>query len=541
MTIHTWSTIMVDINIRYGILMTKPHPSTTLSPVHFDAVIFDLDGVITQTAEVHARAWKRMFDDYLGTHTDKSRPFDMDTDYRNYVDGKPRYDGVASFLASRDIELPYGDEKDSPDTETICGLGNRKNILFNETLKRDGVNVYDSSIALIKALHAADIHTAIVSSSRNCKAVLEAAGISDLFEARVDGVDLELLKLPGKPAPDMFLEAARRLASKPQRCVGIEDASSGVESLRAADFGCVIGVNRGDYEEALFKHGADIVVSDLGELRVASPSDATAARDLPSALDCMNEIDPGNDHELAIFLDYDGSLTPIVDNPDNANLSDTMRKTLEDLAEVCELSIISGRDLADVRKRVALENIWYAGSHGFDMAGPRGERTQYQEGRSYLPVLDRAEDELNNLLADVPGVRVERKHFSIATHYRQVAPDHVQGVKDTVAGVHADHPELRMTTGKKIVELQPDIDWDKGQALRWLMQALSLDSERFIPLYIGDDVTDEDAFREIETEGIGILVAEQPQPTHANYHLANPDEVEIFLKRLTSILQGGDE
>jgi alpha,alpha-trehalase len=522
--------------------MKNTNVNNHLSPERFDAMVFDLDGVITRTAKVHAAAWKTMFDDYLAQCTPSGEqyiPFDVETDYRQYVDGKPRYEGVRSFLEARGVNLPYGNPDDPPGRETVCGLGNRKNALFLEELRMNGVEVYASSIALIRTLREAGFRTAVVSSSRNCQAVLEAANIADLFDARVDGRDLQRLNLKGKPAPDMFIEASHQLDSDPQRTVGVEDATAGVQAIRAAGFGKVIGVNRGDWAEALREHGADRVVVDLGELSVTNTAnELVSEQDLPSALDVLDEIIPGSNQDLALFLDYDGTLTPIVDHPDDAVLSHSMRATLQRLSKLCALAIISGRDLADVRERVGIAGLWYAGSHGFDLAGPGNEHTEYHEGIEYLPVLDAAEQRLRQALADVSGCLVERKRFSIATHYRQVTDDQVATLRRVVEETHAAHPELRLASGKKIFELQPDIDWNKGKALCWLMMTLDMDRDRFIPLYIGDDVTDEDAFRELEAGGgIGILVAPADQPTRAAYRLDDPDAVELFLNRLGDALE----
>lgn len=523
---------------------SSPVPTAVAGPTlrldRFAAAIFDLDGVITQTARVHAAAWKAMFDDYLASYTANgqadTRPFDIDTDYRRYVDGKPRYDGVCSFLQSRGIDLPYGSPDDSPEQQTICGLGNRKNKRVLEKLRRDGVKVYATSLQLIRRLRQAGLKTAVVSSSRNCQAVLEAAGISGLFDARVDGVERERLKLTGKPAPDIFLEASRRLGCDPQRCVGFEDATSGVQALRAAGYGCVIGVHRGNsptQAQALREQGADRVVTDLGELHLVTASgEPDATQQLPPALDSLDEILARDRRQPALFLDYDGTLTPIVPHPDDAHLSETMRASLQRLTGRCPVAIISGRDLSDVRQRVGIAGIWYAGSHGFDIAGPAGERHEYPQGRDYLPALDAAEQALRNRLGELPGCLVERKRFSIAIHYRQLAEDRLPAVKQAVDEIHTAHPELRLGSGKKLFELQPDLDWDKGKALHWLMQAQGLTSSHALPVYIGDDVTDEDAFRELAEEGVGILVAETVQATLASYRLHDPDQVEQFLKRL---------
>ena len=236
----------------------------------YDAVLFDLDGVLTATASVHATCWKRMFDEYLEARAaetgEPSKPFDTESDYLHYVDGKPRYDGVDSFLRSRGIELPWGDPGEPPNQETVCGLGNRKNELFNEVLEVQEPDIFHGSVELARKLRDAGIKTAVVSASKNAVPVLEAAGIDDLFEIVVDGKVAAHLGLAGKPAPDPFLEAARQLDVTPERAVVVEDAISGVQAGRAGNFGLVIGVDREGTGRALLERGADIVVTDLSEL-----------------------------------------------------------------------------------------------------------------------------------------------------------------------------------------------------------------------------------------------------------------------------------
>ena len=249
--------------------MKKP-PSPELSRERFDAVLFDLDGVLTDTARIHAAAWKRMFDEYLRGRAEAAgepfRPFEIDSDYGPYVDGKPRFDGVRDFLHSRQIELPEGSADDPPGRETVRGLGNRKNEMVNAVISSEGVEAYPSSVALTRQLQEKGIKTAVVTSSSNCDTVLEAAKIADLFETKVDGRVVAELKLSGKPAPDAFLEAARRLGVDPKRAVVVEDAISGVQAGRAGGFGLVIGVARKGDAEALAQNGADLVVNDLAEL-----------------------------------------------------------------------------------------------------------------------------------------------------------------------------------------------------------------------------------------------------------------------------------
>jgi beta-phosphoglucomutase family hydrolase len=239
-------------------------------PPEIEACLFDLDGVLTQTAKVHAAAWKTTFDEYLRKRAqergEEFREFDAVEDYDEYVDGRPRYEGVRSFLASRDIDLPQGSPSDPPDKDTIDGLGNRKNELVLELIHRDGFQPYEGSVRFVEAVRDAGLRRAVVSSSTNCRDVLVAAGILDLFEEIVDGVVAEREHLAGKPAPDTFLAAAHKLGVAPAHAAVFEDALAGVEAGRAGRFGLVVGVDRVGQADALKQHGADIVVKDLAEL-----------------------------------------------------------------------------------------------------------------------------------------------------------------------------------------------------------------------------------------------------------------------------------
>ncbi len=239
-------------------------------PTGVTACLFDLDGVLTQTAKVHSAAWKQMFDDYLrkrARRTDEAFvPFDPIGDYDQYVDGKPRYDGVRAFLASRGVELSEGDPDDTPAAETIHGLGNRKNEIVLRLIREQGVQPYEGSVRYVKAVQAAGLRRAVVSSSTNCRDVLAAAEIQDLFEEIIDGVVAEHEQLQGKPAPDTFLAGARALGVEPARAAVFEDALAGVQAGRAGRFGFVVGVDRVGQADALRAHGADVVVDDLAEL-----------------------------------------------------------------------------------------------------------------------------------------------------------------------------------------------------------------------------------------------------------------------------------
>jgi beta-phosphoglucomutase family hydrolase len=239
-------------------------------PDHITTLLFDLDGVLTKTAVVHAQAWKEMFDgflrDWCADHDQPFHAFELPGDYDEYVDGKPRLEGVESFLESRGIELPFGSADDPPEAETVNGLGTRKNDLVLKLIREQGVEAYEGSVKFVEKARERGLRTGVVSSSANCRDVLKAASIEHLFEARVDGVVAEQEQLKGKPAPDTFLAGARKLGAQPAEAAVFEDALAGVQAGRAGDFGWVVGVDRTGHAEALREHGADVVVEDLAEL-----------------------------------------------------------------------------------------------------------------------------------------------------------------------------------------------------------------------------------------------------------------------------------
>ncbi len=504
-----------------------------------DAVIFDMDGVITDSASVHAAAWKEMFDRFLVARSERTgepfRAFDSE-DYRRFVDGKPRYDGVRSFLSSRGIRLPEGTPEDALDRETVCGLGNRKDELFLRLVRERGIQPFDSSVRLVRDLLARGMRVAVVSASRNMPTVLASAGIGDLFPVRVDGRDADRLGLPGKPDPAIFLEAARRLDTLPARAAVVEDALAGVEAGRRGGFAEVVGVDRTGDPASLRERGASIVVGDLGELEISeqpAPADVRAISDLPTLSRIESDVLAPVQHGTpAVFLDYDGTLTPIVQRPEDAVLTDHAREVLARLGERWPVAILSGRDLTDVRAMVGLPQLSYAGSHGFDILTSSGWARQF--GTEFLPALDAAENDLRDAVGSIPGARVERKRFAVAVHYRQVHEQAVSELELRVGDVAAAHPDLRRTGGKKVFELRPGVDWDKGRALVLLLGTLGLDRSDVVPFYIGDDETDEDAFRVLRDRGVGIVVAEGDENRHtwARLRLESPEEVLEFLDRL---------
>lgn len=382
----------------------------------------------------------------------------------------------------------------------------------------------------------------MISSSRNCAAVLKAAELLDRFDARIDGNDIARLGVPGKPAPDVFWQAAAELGVHPGETIVVEDAIAGVEAGRKGGFGMVIGVARDQGAGDLQGAGADCIVHDLRELQMMSlypPGEAGEQAPLSARAHLDRIAMRVRGKALGLFLDYDGTLTPIVRRPEEATLSDEMRLLLSQLAEHCTVGIVSGRDRRNAEDMVQLKSLVYAGSHGFDIRGPRGLEMQQEDAQHALPELDEAERQLCQRIGRVAGSHIERKRFAVAVHYREVgSEDDVERIEEAVDRVIGEHPRLRKRGGKKILELQPDVEWGKGHAVLWLAEVLGLKRAGAIIIYLGDDVTDEDAFRALRYHGvgIGIRVALSTSGTDATYYLRDCAEVKQFLESLLALV-----
>jgi alpha,alpha-trehalase len=529
----------------------------------FESVIFDLDGVITKTAQVHAEAWKSVFDEYLHLRERRDgepfREFTHDEDYLPYVDGKPRYNGVQSFLESRGIHIPFGDPSDAPEQETACGIGNRKNVVFREILKIRGAEIYTSTVEFIHALKHAGIRVGIASSSRNCSLILESAKLELLFETRVDGEISAQQGLKGKPEGDIFVTAARNLNTTPEKSVVVEDATSGVQAGRNGEFGLVLGVARKGNVSELLANGADVVVSDLSEMTIdwmekwfrKKPrslfaswdtlrevadtfSDAQTKRRIPALNPYYMRTASAvfeNRKRFVFFLDYDGTLTPIVERPELAIMHEDMKNVVQRLSERHTVAIVSGRMREDVQKLVNIEGLFYAGSHGFDIVGPGFSMVQPQ-AEEVIPVIAQITAHLSQELERIPGTLIEMKKFSVAVHYRLVAEEHLPRIKEVVDAVIQKQRRLRVMSGKKVYEILPDIEWDKGKAVRWIMKVLDIPWTEASVVYIGDDVTDEYAFRVLRTRGTGILVSDASVPSAADFQLTSTDEVKRLFEKI---------
>lgn len=330
-----------------------------------------------------------------------------------------------------------------------------------------------------------------------------------------------------------LIAAADGLAVRPGRCAVVTAGATGVTAGREAGFALVIGLDRSGHRDALRRYGADTVVADLDEISVRTGDRRMS--ELPDALQALGLADGLTARQPAVFFDFDGTLSDIVNDPGAAKPAAGASEALQKLAANCPVAVLSGRDLADVADRVGLPGIWYAGSHGFELTAPDGTHHENDAAAAAIPVLEQAAAQLREQLGSIPGVVVEHKRFGVAVHYRNAARDRVGEV---TAAVHAagQRDALRVTTGREVIELRPDIDWDKGKTLRWVIDHLHhTGSDPLVPIYLGDDITDEDAFDAVRHDGVPIVVRhtdDGDRATAALFALDSPTKVAEFTDRL---------
>ncbi|MBL6447681.1 trehalose-phosphatase [Fulvivirga sp. 29W222] len=509
-----------------------------------DSLLCDLDGVLTKTADLHARAWKLLFDDLLEQASEGTlgvgQKFVIATDYPKFIDGKPRLEGIRSYLKARKLDIPEGDKDDPAEMKTVHGLGKKKNQLFHKLLNAEGVKIYAASIKAITAWKNKGLKIAVVSSSKNCLSILQSAGIEQLFDAIVDGNVAQEKGLAGKPEPDVFLYAAFLLQTNPKNAAVAEDAAVGIEAAKRGKFALSIGILKENNARILLKSEADVTVRDLSEITYTGES-----MRYPLSLEkldhaCLSEYHISRSlqlYEPVFFFDYDGTLTPIVAHPEDALLSQATRERLKTLSERASVAVISGRDKDDVKKLVGLENIFYAGSHGFDIEGPGSVTHHVPHAQDIMRSVIKATALLQEKLQATDGVQIEPKKFAVAVHYRNTPKDLWQEVREVCQQVADQFSNLKNSEGKMVMELRPDVDWDKGKAMEWVAGKLGVQSPQFHYFYMGDDFTDEDAFRALPENGTGILVGSHEGYTYADYHVKGPEEIDQLLTSFINIIQ----
>jgi trehalose 6-phosphate phosphatase len=366
----------------------------------------------------------------------------------------------------------------------------------------------------------------VIIDPRRLDAVLFEVG--DQPDAAVEARLRDAGVLVGRSDATAWIESAARLAVRPDRCAVVASTEAGVTAARASGFALVVAI---DSTGALDTRGADTVVSDVREIGVR-----TGDRRMSELPDGLQALDLTTGRQPAVFYDFDGTLSEIVEDPDSARLVDGAADALTSLSAACPVAILSGRDLADVRERIGLPGLWYAGSHGFELTGPDGTHHQNPEAAASIPVLAGAAADLADQLGHIPGVVVEHKRFGVAVHYRNAARDRVGEVTAAVRTA-GQRTALRVTTGREVIELRPNIDWDKGKTLRWVLDYIrdNEGSGPLLPIYLGDDITDEDAFDAVDDEGIAIVVRhgdDGDRATAARYALDDPGRVREFTERL---------
>ena len=392
----------------------------------------------------------------------------------------------------------------------------------------------DSTVPLLRRLTDVGIATAIYSSTRDCAQVLRAAGIDELVSLCVDVVE---------PDPAVLTETASRLGVRPVRCVVIDRDQAGISAGGDGGFSLVIGLERNGQADELLSCGADTVVADLAEISVRSGGSAMSRiADAAQVYSQVKELVATR--RPVVFLDFDGTLSDITAHPDSATLVDGAAEALRALAEQCPVAVISGRDLADVRERVKVDEVWYAGSHGLELMAPDGTYHENAGAADLIGTLARAACRLAEMIGDISGIELEHKRFAVAVHYRNADPAEIDRVTAAVRSLGRSEG-LRTTAGRKVIELRPNLYWEKGTTLNWLLERIqasdcAADAASVLPIYIGDDITDEDAFDAVQFDGVGIVVRHAEhgdRPSAALFSLESPSTVVEFIGRLARDLE----
>ena len=390
------------------------------------------------------------------------------------------------------------------------------------------VHIRDSTVPLLRRLRDVGVATAIRSPTGERAQVLGAAGLDDLVSVVVDAAGTA-----GRRDAAVLTETVARLGVRPDRCVLIACCEAAVQAGSDGGLGLVIGLERDGQSDALPSSGADAVVADLAEISVRSGgSPMSTIADAVQVYSQLKELMATR--RPAVFLDFDGTLSDIVRHPESATLVDGAADALRALAAQCPVAVISGRDLVDIRERVNVDGLWYAGSHGFELIAPDGTHHDNAAASAVINTLAHAATRLAETLNDVPGILVEHKRFAVAVHYRNTDPKDVNRVIMAARQVGRS-AGLRITTGRKVVELRPDIDWNKGTTITWLLERIersesTAKSAVVLPIYIGDDITDEDGFDAVQFDGVGIVVRHQEdgdRTSAALFSLENPGGMQI--------------
>ncbi|WPU66782.1 trehalose-phosphatase [Peredibacter starrii] len=480
----------------------------------YSAVILDLDGVLTDTRNLHYDAWKQTFDEYLRNYG--QGPFSQ-KEYEQYVDGKPRSQGILDFLIFRGIPITSSE---------LQKLGQRKNEIYLSELDHQGVVVFSDALRALRKWRDKGVPLAVVSSSKNTTKILDRLRIRNYFEVEMNALIGEEMHLEGKPSADFFLEAAKRLNKKPDECIVVEDAVAGIQAGNAGNFASVIGVARPGQTggKELSEAGADFVVTGLEEIFDLKPNIIKSWRNFAQFIDGK---------EMALFLDFDGTLSEIVPDHHDAQMVEEIRPVLTRISDSIKVAIISGRDRKDVKARVGIDGLFYAGCHGYDISGPGCFHFQIEEAEEASSEMNEAIKQIESHADKYPGLSIERKKYFTAIHYRNVDSSLHQSLKNEINDLVKSFKKLEVRRGKMVFDLAPKLKWNKGEAVKKLCEVLDMAPGKTVAVYIGDDLTDEDVFCELHSWGIGIKVGiESMAGTCSDYSLRTPSEVATFLNKI---------
>ncbi len=490
-----------------------------IDPRRLDAVAFALEGVFVGTADLRGEVWDHFYRQRFPDH-----PPLPGHDYVRIVADTSLTDAITDGLAGVGVPLPEGAPYGSPTAEAARGIANLLDREFADRIARGGIPVQDAAVDLARRVRGAGLRIAVYCAEPRRTAILDAIGGAETM-------------LAAEAQPRTLDEAVRRLGADPARTAVVVGGPSDLAAARRGGFALVIGVARPGDEKLLRRAGAHVVVTDVA--RIGFRSGTRPLSRIPDALTSRHQSAALlRSRHPAVFLDFDGTIADIVAQPTAATLVEGVASELARLARHCPVGIISGRDLADVRARVGVPGLWYAGSHGFELVGPDGQHYENEEASDAEPDLVRITSTLCERLGTVPGVLVEGKRFAVSVHYRNVDAERVDEVISTVRAAVAEEPRLRATSGRKIVEIRPDVDWDKGRALVWALGHVGASSD-VLPIYVGDDLTDEDAFDAIEDSGFGVVVRhteDGDRRSAARFAVDGPAQVHELLQRIADLV-----
>ncbi len=508
------------------------NPPVVIDPRYYDAVIFDLYGVLKDAASIQRQSWASLFNDQLArrpAYRGENHSLFTDDDYDRLLRGKPGPDGVADFLASRGIALPRGAASDTGEN-TICGLVNRQRRLYAELLDRD-VPLLAAMVTLTRKLREAGVAAVAQAPSLDGQPLSGVGAVGDgLLDVFIEPAAGGLGANPGLvvlPDASHVREAASAVGVRPHRAVVVGDNPVGLAAGREAGFALVVGVDGAGERSGA---EADVMVADLSDIAVRTGDKRIS--EIPNALESYGQLAGiAIGRESVLFLNYDVVLPQTVSDPGAIAHMAKAAQALGNLAALSPVVVISGRDVADIRERVGIPEVWYAGNHGFELLEPDGSHHEHDGAAAAVPVLADAADELRDILADIPGLQLVHKRFAVAVHYPAAAAEHIDDIVATTQRV-GKLRKLRVSTGHTLVELRPDIAWDEGTRLAWIRS--HVDKPRsLIPIYIGGDLTDEDAFDAVALGGVGIAVrhdSDGDRRTAARFVLNGPDEVGEVLE-----------